>query len=507
MVPGGMVSGNWTLQGSPYKVYGNIEVPLNSVLQIDPGINIVFYGHFGLIVHGRLIANGTENNSISFTVSDTTGFSDTTTTIGGWQGIRFLNSSFNDSCNLQYCDISFGKAVGVEEERKGGGVYLTGNSKLLIENCLMHNNLAANAGGGIFCDSGAIVKIRRSTIVNNRCFQSGGGIYIGINCNALVERNTIAFNRAQYFHIIGVGYFEGGAGGGLYFSNAFNDLSPIIINNFICNNFAVLGGGLYESCKNIIVFGNVICNNSYDGIASGHQLGKGKYYNNTICNNANMGGLQVVSTSLKLKNNIIWGNTNNQAPGEQIFSILTGQELSYVSFSNIQNGYPGEGNIDSNPNFTLPTTGAGINFNALVANWLPIDTSPCINMGDFDTTGMSLPEKDIAENPRIYGYRIDMGAFENQSIISNVTVDNFLNQIQVSPNPCQDYLIFKTAGFLGTIYICDQTGRFKKIIKINSNIQVCDVSGLSPGIYIAEFKTDIGSKAFKFLKLGLINRN
>jgi len=45
------------------------------------------------------------------------------------------------------------------------------------------------------------------------------------------------------------------------------------------------------------------------------------------------------------------------------------------------------------------------------------DLSPCVNAGIPDTTGLNLPELDLAGNPRFYGGRIDMGAYENQNVV------------------------------------------------------------------------------------------
>src|ERR1019366_8245901 len=36
-IPGGIVSGTWTLAGSPYQVQGSIQVPNDSTLTIQPG--------------------------------------------------------------------------------------------------------------------------------------------------------------------------------------------------------------------------------------------------------------------------------------------------------------------------------------------------------------------------------------------------------------------------------------------------------------------------------------
>jgi len=87
-----------------------------------------------------------------------------------------------------------------------------------------------------------------------------------------------------------------------------------------------------------------------------------------------------------------------------------------------------EGNIDADP-FWI---GAGHYPYALS------DSSCCIDSGTIDTTGLNLPEYDLAGNPRISGGRIDMGAYEYQD---TVAVDpphdhtDWLYTLQNNPNP------------------------------------------------------------------------
>ncbi len=62
--------------------------------------------------------------------------------------------------------------------------------------------------------------------------------------------------------------------------------------------------------------------------------------------------------------------------------------------------------------------------------------SPCIDTGTPDTTGLNLPEFDLAGNPRIYNGIIDMGAYEWQGVgIENcpLSIDNL--QLINYPNP------------------------------------------------------------------------
>src|SRR5438874_2256408 len=78
------VSGHWTLAGSPYVIYNNITVQSTASLVIDPGVQVIFNGSYFVEVYGILRAAGTSSQHISFTVSDTTGWTtDTATGTGG----------------------------------------------------------------------------------------------------------------------------------------------------------------------------------------------------------------------------------------------------------------------------------------------------------------------------------------------------------------------------------------------------------------------------------------
>ena len=70
-IPPGDVSGIWTIDGSPYIVDGYVIVPVDSTLIIEPSVFVIFSTNNGLRVKGKLISEGTENDSIVFTVQDT----------------------------------------------------------------------------------------------------------------------------------------------------------------------------------------------------------------------------------------------------------------------------------------------------------------------------------------------------------------------------------------------------------------------------------------------------
>jgi hypothetical protein len=82
-INGGNVSGKWEKSSSPYIIKGNILVPNDLKLKIDPGVEVRFQGHYKFEVKGILEAIGTHTEFISFTVEDTLGWSNKYSNTGG----------------------------------------------------------------------------------------------------------------------------------------------------------------------------------------------------------------------------------------------------------------------------------------------------------------------------------------------------------------------------------------------------------------------------------------
>jgi hypothetical protein len=99
-----------------------------------------------------------------------------------------------------------------------------------------------------------------------------------------------------------------------------------------------------------------------------------------------------------LTNCILWGNTPNQ-----IFDEVSAPDVTY---SDIEGGYIGKGNIDQDPLFVDPVTG----------DFHLGSGSPCIDAGSNDAPG--LPPYDFEGDPRMMdGDRdgtatVDMGVDE-----------------------------------------------------------------------------------------------
>ena len=61
---GGEVSGVWDIEGSPYILLENTIVPVNEELIIEPGVEVLLDSCVYFTINGRLLAEGTEEDSI-----------------------------------------------------------------------------------------------------------------------------------------------------------------------------------------------------------------------------------------------------------------------------------------------------------------------------------------------------------------------------------------------------------------------------------------------------------
>jgi autotransporter family porin len=157
-----------------------------------------------------------------------------------------------------------------------------------------------------------------------------------------------------------------GKGGAMY--NDFH-CSPTVVNCLFARNTAMKGGGMandgYSSPKlTHCTFAHNHANDMFGGIYSGT-------------------GPTNIPNAPVIQNSIFWGNTSHIGPG-QIGKWH--ESLTTVTYSCVEGGYPGEGNIDANPLFVDPDSddfslGAG---------------SPCVDMAH----GCAAPLGDRDGNPR-----------------------------------------------------------------------------------------------------------
>jgi len=239
---------------------------------------------------------------------------------------------------------------------EGGGILITLSSPKIKNNLIIEND-AIRVGAGITSAGGGGIRVGDGNphIINN-VIMSNSGMYGGgivLNYTGAVVRNNIIYNNTVYQAVTGVPTF---GGGGIWVLEKFGT-TPRIIEN------------------------NTIVGNSSSGVGSG-AAGKG-------------GGVLIWGTTVQAENNIIWGNT--QTIGEQIV-LLTGGILN-LTYSLIEGGWAGTGNIDANPNFEL-------------TEFYLSDSSACIDAGDPDPI-FNDPEGDpgLGKWPSKGTIRNDMGAY------------------------------------------------------------------------------------------------
>ena len=358
----GNVSGNWVTTKSPYLIQGDITVPNDSTLTIEPGVSIVFQGHYGLFVQGRLLAVGTEINNINFTVNDTTGFYNYDTTLGGWYGIRFINTpEGNDTSKIIYCNIQYGKAVGHE----GGAIYISNFDKVLISSSTISHNSAGGidspSGGGIslhFAD----ITLSDNEISYNRA-SDGGGILIW-ESDPVFNNNVIEFNTASQ------------AGGGVWIggiSNA-NFSGDIISNNSTDGN----GGGVicWQTTKTEFDSVNIINNIGHYGGGANFNDCDVQINNCKITDNSSAwigGGIHAYSCNLEINNTSFERDTAFVFGGAMgiYFSELTINNSNLINNSarNLGGGIHSDGsNINISKTLFNRDTTAGSG--GAVFNWL-----------------------------------------------------------------------------------------------------------------------------------------
>jgi hypothetical protein len=235
-------------------------------------------------------------------------------------------------------------------------------------------------------------------IHNGFSYREGGGILIELS-SPLIRYNIIVYNKAVT--TTGV---ESAGGGGI----RIGDGNPQILNNIIAYNQGKYGAGIVLNYTGVTIRNNLIAFNTgssqyYGG--SGiwsyniHGTDERLIENNTIVSNeatTGTGGVLAYSCTLKLRNNLIWGN---KPLTKQTYNAEGG--VVQATYCDIQNGLAGKGNINTDPMMGADTFQLS-------------ESSPCIDRGD-STAVFNDPEDPsvpgLARYPARGTQRNDMGAY------------------------------------------------------------------------------------------------
>lgn len=302
-------------------------------------------------------------------------------------------------------------------DAQGGGMMLAA-SQGIFDNMIITNNISGGHGGGVWTNNSGGQgnhsqgwKMKNSIISGNVSAMFGGGINFAWSHSTLINC-IISDNQSNWggggINGLESGFtikesivrdnFSFGGGGGILAWGAGAD--PIIKNCIISNNTTDGNGGgimINDVDEAIIKYTSVIGNHSNEYFGGLYVMGTDvSSHNMTFSNNsASFGGVVGVSENgdIELKNSIVWNNTS----GGNNFGSLDGTGGIELTYSDIEGGFEGEGNIDLDPLFKDAENG----------DFTLADNSPCIDAGisDLDSDGV----EDIND---YNGLSPDMGAFE-----------------------------------------------------------------------------------------------
>jgi hypothetical protein len=295
-ISGRITTAVWTPGMGPYHVTAKCTVAANNSLTIEPGVDVLFDADVGFVVEGRLIALGTEADSIRFLKGTT----------DEWGGIRI---SGGDSSTMRYVRVSDGHADApfYLPESKGGGIYV-GGSRLGMTNSVVTGNTAV-IGGGICVVEKARISISKCRVSHNTSTSTGGALSIS-HATVCADSSVFAHNTAaggagfysEYsdIDIVGCDISDNAAGkggpnaygGGIHTIGDKISLTDCEINRNYSNYY---GGGVHINGSTISFVRCVIDSNQAEtyyggGVSSSRSPGKVDFLGCVLKNNIARGG-------------------------------------------------------------------------------------------------------------------------------------------------------------------------------------------------------------------------
>lgn len=327
---------------------------------------------------------------------------------------------FNDSMPV----IEENTISGNEAKLEGGGIFCDHDSFPIIKNNIVQSNLSST-GGGISCRSHG-AEIIGNTIYQNTALVNGGGIECQFVSNLKIWDNVVRKNTAEQGAGLGITgcsnqvvslknnifdnnaafSFYGSKGGGILLASSKVHLTGNLFkqNTVMASGYHAKGGGIFcvasemalENCR-FVTNHAMYPYDAYGGAIYGESSTITMTHCTVMRNVAEShgygGGGCFVGCIVSVVNSIFWDNEAANDP-QMYGSGIT------ATYSDIQGGWAGDGNIDADPSFVDAQDGdLHLRFE-----------SPCRDSGLKNHPG--LPTEDFEGDPRITSGEVDMGADE-----------------------------------------------------------------------------------------------
>jgi len=224
-------------------------------------------------------------------------------------------------------------------------------------------------GGGMYNDGSSPTVI--NCVFSGNTADIGGGMFNDDNSNPIVTDCSFVGNQATNPLLVG--------GGGMFNLNS----SPTLTNCAFSGNSAEVGAAIYNNGSFLTA-----TNCTFSGNTA--AFGGGAMLNNF--------------SSPTITNCILWGNATNELSNSN-------GGVPMVTFSNIQGGFEGTGNVNADPLFVDADGADDIVGTPDDDLRLQSCLSPCFNRGD----NAAIPAgttTDLDGNPRLSNLTVDMGAYE-----------------------------------------------------------------------------------------------
>ena len=322
----------------------------------------------------------------------------------------------------------------------GGAMYNSWYSEPTLQSCSFEENSATlGYGGAIHNYYYVTLTLNDCTFSKNWARGRGGAMYSHDGGDLTLNRCTFERNQVTVYQ---ADFRAGGAMGNL------NNVNATLTDCTFLGNTSTRFAGAIFTWGNNGVFADLTLTNcvfvgnyagEYGGAVLAYMKCHGVFTNCTFAGNYTLAGRALACendyhdewhSDVQLTNCVLWDG------GDEIWNGDT--SVIAVTYSDVQDGYPGTGNIDVDPLLlAYPDPGPDLEWGTSDDDYGDVhldELSPCIDVGSIYAA--QLPPYDFDSEPRIGSCRTDMGADEVMDISPPLGADCNNNLI---PDNCDVY--------------------------------------------------------------------